>query len=81
MTGSSTVNMAAEDGDDPPGVLQGAAELGHCLRRFEVERLRPHRNLKGRMMRENRNRFGGLGVDHVNQMPDPLAAKVPLVAA
>ena len=81
MTLSSTVNMAAEDGDDPPGVLQSPAQPRHDLRGFEVERVRPHRNLKRRMVRENRNRLGGLGVDQVNQTSDPLGAKVTLVAA
>jgi hypothetical protein len=47
MTRSSTVNMAAEDGDDPPGVLQSPAKLRHHLRRLKVKRVRPHRNQKG----------------------------------
>ena len=81
MTRSSTVNMAAENADDPPGVLQGPAQPRHYLRCFEVERVRPHRNLKRRMVRENRNRLGGLGIDQVNQTSDPLGAKVTLVAA
>ncbi len=81
MTLSSTMNMAAENGDDPPGVLQSPTESRHHSRRFEVERVRAYRNLKWRMVRENSNRFAGLGIDHVNQMPDPLAAKATLVAA
>ncbi len=81
MTLSSTMNMAAENGDDPPGVLQSPAEPRHDSRGFEVERVRAYRNLKWRMVRENGNRFAGLGIDHVNQTPDPLAAKATLVAA
>jgi hypothetical protein len=81
MTRSSKVNMAAENSDDPPGVLQSPAQPRHYIPAFEVERVRPHRNLKWRMVRENRNGFGGLAVDQVNQMSDPLAAKVTLVAA
>ena len=80
MTNSSTVNMTAENGDNPPGVLQGQAQPGHYLRCIEVERVRPHRNLKRRMVRENGNRLGGLGIDQVNQTSDPLGAKVTLVA-
>jgi hypothetical protein len=81
MTRSSTVNMAAENSDDPPGVLQSPAQPRHYIPGFEVERVRPHRNLKWRMVRENRNGFGALAVDQVNQKSDPLAAKVTLVAA
>ena len=73
--------MATENGDDPPGVLQSPAQPRHHLRCFEVEPIRPHCNLKWRMVRENRNRLGGLGVDQVNQTSDPLRAKVTLVAA
>jgi hypothetical protein len=72
--------MATEDGDDPAGMLQGPAKLRHSLRRFEVDGIRAHRDLKGRMMRENRNRSRGLGVDHVDQMLDAHTAKFPLVA-
>ena len=78
MARSSTVNMAAENSDDPPGMLQGPAQPRHYIPGFEVERVRSHRNLKRWMVRENRNGFGGLAVDQVNH---PLAAKVTLVAA
>ena len=81
MTRSSTVNVAAENGDDSPGVLQSPAQPRHYLRCFEVERVRPHHDLKRRMVSENRNRLGGLGIDQVNQTSDPLGAKVTLVAA
>ena len=75
------MNMAAENGDDPPRVLQCPAQSRHDLRCFEVERVRPHRNLKRWMVRENRNRLGGLGIDQVDQASDPLVAKVALIAA
>ena len=75
MTRSGTVNMAAEDGDDPAGVLQSLAQPRHHLRRFEIEGVRPHRNLERRMVRENRNRPCGLGIDQVDQTPDPLGSK------
>ena len=78
---SSTMNMAAENGDNPPGVLQSPAQPRHRLRCFEVEPIRPHCNFKWRMVRENRNRLGGVGVDQLNQTSDPLRAKVTLVAA
>ena len=81
MTRSRTVNMAAENSDDPPGVQQGLAQPRHHLRRFEMERVRPHRHLKRRMVRKNRNRLGGLGIDQVDQTSSPLGAKVALVAA
>ena len=81
LTRSSTVNVAAENGDDPPGVLQSPAQPRHYLRCFEVERVRPYHNLKRRMVRENGNRLGGLGIDQVNQTPDPLAAKITIVTA
>src|SRR5262249_35267640 len=81
MTRRSTVNMAAENGDDPPGVLQGQAQPRHYLRCFEVEWVRPDFDLKRRMVRENGNRLCGLGIDQVNQTSDPLGAKVTLVAA
>jgi len=80
MTLGSTVNMAAENGDDPTGVLQGPAQPRHDLRRFEVERVRSHRDLERRMVRENRDRRSGLGIDQVDQTSDPLGAKVALVA-
>ena len=80
MTRSSTVNMAAENGDDPPGMLQSLAQPRHYFRCFEVKPVRPHRNLKRRMVRENRNRLGGLGIDQVNQTSNPFGAKVTLVA-
>ena len=75
------MNVAAENGDDPPGVLQSLAEPRHHIRCFEVEPIRPHCNFKWRMVRENRNRLGSLGVDQLNQTSDPLKAKVTLVAA
>ena len=37
MTRRSAVNMAAENSDDPPGVLQGLAQRSHHLRRFEMD--------------------------------------------
>jgi hypothetical protein len=64
MTRSSTVNMAAENSDDPPSVLQSPAQPRHHFPGFEVERVRPNRHLKWWMVRENRDRFGGLGVDY-----------------
>jgi hypothetical protein len=78
---SSTVHMAAENSDHPPGVLQSPPQPRHDFRCFEVERMRPHHHRKWRMVREHRNRLGGVGVDHVHQVSDPLAAKVTLVAA
>ncbi len=81
MTRSSTVNVTAENGSDSPGVLQSPTQPRHYLRCFEVERVRPHHDFKRRMVSENRNRLGGLGIDQVNQTPDPLGAKVTLVAA
>ena len=36
------MNVAAENGDDPPGVLQSLAQPRHRLRCFEVEPIRPH---------------------------------------
>ena len=58
MAGGGTVHMAAENGRHPPGLLHGLAEPRHHLRCLEVQPLRPHRHLKRRMVRENRNRFG-----------------------
>ena len=81
MTLGSTVNMAAENGDHPPGMLQRPAELRHRLPRFEVDPVRPHHDLEWRMVRQDRDRLGGLGVDHVDQALDPLAAEIALVAA
>ena len=81
MTRSSAMNMAAENGDDPPRVLQSPTQPRRRLRCFEVEPIRPHRNLKWRMVHENRDRLRGLGVDQLNQTSDPLKAKVTLVAA
>ena len=81
MTPGSTVNMAAENSDDPPGVLQGPAQPRHYIPAFEVEPVRPHRNLKWWMVRKNRDGFGGLAAHQINQMSDPVAAKVTLVAA
>ncbi len=63
MTRSSAMNMAAENGDDALGVLQGPAQPQHDLRCFEVKRVRPYRNLKRRMVRENRNGLGGFDID------------------
>src|SRR5262249_17216048 len=80
ITRSSTMNVAAENGHDPPGVLQSLAEPRHRIRCLEVEPIRPHQNLKWRMVGENRNRLGGLGVDQFNQTSDSLRAKVTLVA-
>jgi hypothetical protein len=81
MTRSSTVNMAAENSDDPPGAPQSPAQPRHYIPGLEVERVRPHRNLKWRMVCENRDGFGGLATDQVNQMSDPFATKGTLVAA
>ena len=72
---SRTVNMTAEDSDNSPGVLQSPPQPRHYFRCFEVERIRPHHNLKWRMVGEHRDRLGGLAVDHVNQMSDPLVGK------
>lgn len=80
MTRSSTVNVAAENSDDPPRMLQGPVQPRHDILRFEVEAIRPHHHLKWRMVRENGNGFGGLDARQVNQMSDPLAAKVTFVA-
>ena len=66
-TCNSTMNMAAENGDDPPGALQSPAHPRQDLRRFEVQPIRPYRNLEWWMVRENRNRLGGLGIDQVGQ--------------
>ena len=66
MARGPTVNMAAENGDDPPGVLQGLAQPRQHLRCFEIERVRPHRDLERRMMRENRNGLGGFGIDQLD---------------
>ena len=81
MTRGGTVNMPAESGNDPPGVLQSPAQPPHYLRCFEVKPVRPHCNLKWRMVGENRNRLGGLRIDQVDQMLDSRGAKVTLVAA
>ena len=81
MTRSSTMNMAAENGGGPPGVLQCSAQPRHNLKCFEVEPVRTHLNLKWRMVREKRNWLGGLGIDQVDQTSDPLGAKVTFVAA
>ena len=59
-TRNSTMNMATENGDDPPGVLQRPAHPRHYRWCLEVEPIRPHRNLKWRMVRKNRNRLSGL---------------------
>ena len=80
MTRSSTVNVAAENSDDPPRMLQGPVQPRHDILRFEVEAVRPHHHFKWRMVRENGNGFGGLDARQVNQMSDPLAAKVTFVA-
>ena len=42
MTLSGTMNMTAENGDDPSGVLQGPLESRQRLRCFEVEPIRPY---------------------------------------
>ena len=63
MTRSSTVNMAAENSHDPPGVLQGPAQPRHYIPAFEVEPVRPHHNLKWWMVRKNRDGFGGLAAE------------------
>ena len=65
MTRSRTVNMAAEDWRRPapeccnawrsPAIISGVSKL---------MRVRPHRNLERRMVRENRNRLRGLGIYH-----------------
>ena len=80
MTGRGPMNMAAKDGNDPPGVLQSPAQPRHFLRCFEMEPLRPQHNLKGRMVRENCDRLGGLGIDQVDQASDPLGTEIALVA-
>jgi hypothetical protein len=64
VTRSSTVNMTAENGDDPPGMLQSPAKHRHYLWRLKVERVWPYLNFKGWVVRENRNRFGDLQIDH-----------------
>ena len=80
-TRNRTMNMAAENTDHPSGVLQSLPQPRHYLRSLEVEPVGPHHNLKRRMVRENRDRLGGLGIDQVDQTPDPLETKVTLVAA
>jgi hypothetical protein len=60
MTPSSTVNMTTENANDPPRTLQSPAERRLYLRCLKLERVWPYRNLKGRVMRENRNRFSDL---------------------
>ena len=79
LTRGGTVNMAAETGNDSPGVLQSLLQCRHYLCSFEVECIRPHRNLKRRMVHENRDRLGSLGLDQIDQMADPLRAKVTLL--
>ena len=81
VTRGSSVNMAAENGDHSPGVLQCLPKPRHYLQRFEVEAIRPDHNLKRRVMAEDCDWLGPAGVDHINQMSDPLAAKAAFVAA
>ena len=57
VTRGSSVNMAAENGDHSPGVLQCLPKPRHYLRRFEVETVRPDHNLKRRMMAEHCDRL------------------------
>src|SRR5262249_11671651 len=68
-----------ETGNDSPGVLQSLLQCRHYLCSFEVECIRPHRNLKRRMVHENRDRLGSLALDQIDQMADPLRAKVTLL--
>ena len=70
------VGVAAENTDDPPGVLQDPAQPRHYFRCFEVEPLRPYRNFERRMVCKNRYRLGGLGIDQVDQTSDSFGAKV-----
>jgi hypothetical protein len=39
MTGNSTVNMAAENSGDPPGVLQSLAQSRHEMPGLKVDRV------------------------------------------
>src|SRR5262249_53394907 len=79
-TGRGSMNMAAENGDHSSGALQGLPKPRHRLRRFEVETVRPHHDLKGRMMGEDCDWLGRIRFDHVDQVPDALAAKIAFVA-
>ena len=63
MTRGGTVNMAAENCDDPPGMLQGPAQIQHDFPGLEVKPLRPHGHLEWRVVGKYRDGFGGLGVD------------------
>ena len=80
MTCRTAMNMAAENRNDPPGMLQGTAQFRHDLPGFKVNRIRPYQDFKWRMVSKNRNRLGCIRVDHVDQSFDPRLAKVALVA-
>ena len=81
VTLGSTMNMAAENSNDPPGVLQSSAQPRYYLRCLEVDPVRPHHHLKWRMVRENRNRFAGLSVYQVDQTLQAFSTKVAFVTA
>jgi hypothetical protein len=81
MTCGSAVDVATENADDPSRVLQSASKPGHGVGCFKVKGLWSHRDLKRRMVCEDRDGLSGFGIDEVNQMPDPLGAQIALIAA
>jgi hypothetical protein len=74
------MNVPAETGYNPKGAVQNLAQSQHHLWRLKIHRVRPHGHLKRRMVCKNRNRFGDLGVDQVDQTLRARHAKVTLVA-
>jgi hypothetical protein len=51
--GGRTVDMSAENRGNPPGVLQNPLQPRHDFPCFEVQRIRPHRNLEWRVVGEH----------------------------
>lgn len=74
------MNMAAENGNHPPGMLQSLAQPRHRFQCFEMKPVRPNGHFERRMVRENRNWLFALGIDQVEQMSDLFRGKVALVA-
>jgi hypothetical protein len=80
VTSGRAVDVPAEYRNDTLRTLQGRTERGHRIQRVEMNTVWSDHNLERGMVREHSHGLCGVGVNHVDQSIDPLAAEVAAVA-